>query len=307
MREVTEVASHKRMTTPEALARRSTGSRVRVMGIVNRTPDSFFDGGRYLEDEAARSRVDDLVRAGVDVIDIGAESTRPGAVPVEAREQMDRLGDLVAYAVSRRAQVSVDTTLPQVAEHAVRLGARMINSISLEPARELGSLAARHGVDLVLTHCRGSMTTMPGFSRYADDAYEDIVADVAREWLEAAALAMAAGLPRERLWFDPGLGFAKNARQSLELCARLRELKNVVGHPVLVGASRKSYVAAAVTNTGERPAAADLLAGSLAAAIDCTRRGADMLRVHDATETIQALAYLSAVERVDAEVACSRA
>lgn len=268
------------------------------MGIVNRTPDSFSDGGRYLDDGAARSFVAALARAGADVVDLGAESTRPGAAPVPSTEQIERLGDLVGYAASLGVVASVDTTSPDVAAFALEAGARMINSVALEPARELARVAMRYGAHLVLTHCRGSMTEMQAFSEYPDDAYDDVVADVAGEWERAAGQALAIGIPRERLWFDPGLGFTKNARQSLELSVRLTELKRRLGHPVLVGASRKSFVAHTVG--GERtPAPGDRLGGSLAAALDSARRGADMVRVHDVFETVQALAYLRAVDALE--------
>jgi dihydropteroate synthase len=266
------------------------------MGIVNRTPDSFSDGGLFLNDGAARSHVDALVRAGADVLDLGAESTRPGAPPVSAAAQIARLGSLIAYAASLGVKVSVDTTSTEVAAFALAEGASMINSVALAPAREFAALAVRHGAELVLTHCRGSMTEMSDFSRYPDDGYRDVVEDVVREWRAAAAESLAVGLPRERLWFDPGLGFTKNAAQSLELCARLGELRAHVGHPILVGASRKSFVATAVAER-ELPRPEDRLGGSLAAALDCARRGANMLRVHDVRETVQALAYLRAVER----------
>jgi dihydropteroate synthase len=276
------------------------------MGIVNRTPDSFFDGGQWLGDDAGRARALAVLRAGADVVDVGAESTRPGAAPVTATEQIERLGDVIALVVAEGGRASIDTTLPEVAEHALRQGATMINSVSLEPARELGELAARFGADLVLTHCRGAMTDMPGFSRYPADGYRDVCAEVAGEWQAAAARAMAAGVPRARLWFDPGLGFAKNAAQSLELCARLADLKQTLGHPMLVGPSRKSFVARAVAGEGEMPAPAERLGGSIAAALACARRGADMLRVHDVAETAQALAFDGSLATTTGGGECSR-
>ena len=274
--------------------------RVQIMGIVNRTPDSFFDGGAYLDDELAQARIRQLVVEGADLVDIGAESPRPGAPEVSAEEQIERLGDLVEYAASRNVRVSVDTTSARVAEHALAQGAGMINSVSLEPAAELGQLAARHGAALVLTHCRGSMSEMAGFSVYDEQGYDDVVADVAREWSQAAALALANGLPAEDLIFDPGLGFTKNARQSLELSARLAEFCSL-GHPILVGPSRKSYVAKAVAAQLDTapPAPSDRLGASLAAALVCAWQGADFLRVHDVAPLRQALAY------VDALTSCS--
>ena len=217
------------------------------MGIVNRTPDSFFDGGSYLEGNAARARIEQLVCEGADIIDFGAESTRPGAAAVACHEQIDRLGDVIPFAASLGVKVSVDTTSPAVAEHALGQGATMVNSVALAPAAELARVAAEANAELVLTHCRGSMTSMGGFSEYPDDAYGDIVDDVAREWTAAAQAARDAGLPRDQLIFDPGLGFSKNAAQSLALCCRLAELKRRIGrHRVLVGTSRKSYIAKTV-------------------------------------------------------------
>src|SRR5690606_33677696 len=191
------------------------------MGIVNRTPDSFSDGGLYLDDRAARVRVDELVRDGADIVDIGAESTRPGAKPVSDREQIERIGDLIRYASEKARVASIDTTSPRVAAHACAEGARMINSVSLEPAAELAEVARDAGADLVLTHCRGAMKDMAGFGGYPEDGYRDLVEEVLEEWQTAANRALCTGLARERLVFDPGLGFAKTARQSLELCARL--------------------------------------------------------------------------------------
>lgn len=277
------------------------------MGVVNRTPDSFSDGGRFSSEEAAREQVARLIDAGADVIDLGAESTRPGAPSVSAEEQRSRLGGIVEFAVSKGAVVSVDTTEPEVARFALERGARMVNSVSLEPAAALGSLASKFGAELVLTHCRGPMTEMRGFSNYAADAYGDVVVDVVNEWKQAAEDALASGVPAERLWFDPGLGFAKNAEQSLELCVRLREIRSLLGHPILVGPSRKSFLGI-VTRTGGSVAAADArLGGSLAAALDCAARGADMLRVHDVAETVQALAYQRALIKKEQERRESRA
>jgi dihydropteroate synthase len=267
------------------------------MGIVNRTPDSFFDGGAYMDDTAARARVEQLVLEGADIVDVGAESSRPNAPIVSAAEQIRRLGNIVELACDAGVVVSIDTTSAEVAEHAARQGARMINSIALTPAAELARIAKQHDASLVLTHCRASSNEMADFSVYADDAYDDVVAQVASEWLEAAARAQETGLAADRIIFDPGLGFTKNAEQSLTLAARLTELKRrVAPHRVLVGASRKSYVANAVARElgGEPPPPGDRLGGSIAAAIDCAARGADILRVHDVAVVRQALAYAAA-------------
>jgi len=274
-----------------------------LMGILNRTPDSFSDGGRFQSDEAALARVDAMVAEGASIIDIGAESTRPGSEPIDDDEQIRRLGEIVAKAVARGAIVSIDTTRARVAEYALREGARVINTVSLEPAAELGALAARYDASLVLMHSRGSMSTMVGFSVYADNAYDDVVSDVIREWSEAAARAEAAGLAREEIVFDPGLGFAKNARQSLELCARLEKL-TALGYPVLVGPSRKSFVARAAAGEGKAIAPPEeRLGGTIAAVLACAEKGAAIARVHDVAPVKQALAVaaaLRAAARADA-------
>lgn len=264
-----------------------------LMGILNRTPDSFSDGGRFLDDAAAAAQIEAMIDEGAAIIDVGAESTRPGAAAIDDAEQLARLGGVVRAAAARGALVSIDTTSPAVAARALSDGARVVNSVSLEPAAELGALAAAHGASLVLMHSRGIMAAMPGFSACADEAYGNVVADVAREWSRAAERALQAGLPREDLVLDPGLGFFKNARHSLELVARLDELA-ALGFPVLVGPSRKSFVARAA---GEDPPPPPdhRLGGSLAAAIACVERGAAIVRVHDVAETRQALAVAAAL------------
>jgi dihydropteroate synthase len=269
-----------------------------LMGILNRTPDSFSDGGRFVDDGAALAHVQAMLREGAAVIDVGAESTRPGAPPIGEAEQIARLGNIVAL-VAERAIVSIDTTLPAVADKALADGASVINSVSLEPAAELARVAKSHGAALVLMHSRGAMMSMPGFSAYGDDAYGDVVADVLREWSEAADRALAAGLPRESLLFDPGFGFHKNARHSLELCARLDELV-ALGFPVLVGTSRKSFITRVAGDDPPAPPG-ERLGGSLAAAIACVERGAAIVRTHDVAETRQALAVAGALRRADRE------
>jgi dihydropteroate synthase len=266
-----------------------------IMGIVNCTPDSFFDGGRHHDPDSARAHALELVSAGADLVDVGAESTRPGAEPISSDEQLRRLGTLIEDLAAEGVLVSIDTTSLAVARHAVERGAVMVNSVSLEPAEELASIACAHGAALTLMHCRGAMRDMAGFSVYADDAYGDVVADVARELSEAAARAVSTGMRVEDVFLDPGLGFAKNARQSLELLARLPDLSRHLSpaeghrHPLLVGPSRKSFLAAAGPEAR--------LGGSVAAAIACARGGADVVRVHDVREVRQALDVEAALTR----------
>jgi dihydropteroate synthase len=275
------------------------------MGVLNRTPDSFSDGGQFVDDSAALRRVGELCDEGADILDIGAESTRPGSAEVKAEEQIARLGSIIREAVKTIPLVSIDTTSPEVAAWALDQGASIVNSVSLDPAAQLGTLCARYDAALVLMHSRGSMAAMPGYSLYDDAAYGDVVADVSREWSAAAQRALDAGLPPSELLFDPGLGFAKNARHSLELCARLDELCNL-GFPVLVGPSRKSFVARAAAPGGldqDKAAKKTQLAppearlgGTIAAVLACIERGASVVRVHDVGQVHQAIAVFEAIE-----------
>ncbi len=272
--------------------------RVQIMGIVNRTPDSFFDGGCYLDDHGAHARIKQLFREGADIIDVGAESTRPGAAAIDAPAQIERIGGAVRQIVDEGMIASVDTTLPAVAAYALDEGATMVNSVSLDTAGPLGALAARYDADLVLTHCRGPMSDMAGFSQYADDAYEALLDEVVEEWQQAADEAVNGGLQPSKLIFDPGLGFTKNTHQSLTLCVALSELKQRLGVRVLVGPSRKSYIAMAIAQHegAEIAAASERLGGSIAAALDLARQGADILRVHDVAEVQQALRFAAILE-----------
>jgi dihydropteroate synthase len=260
------------------------------MGVLNRTPDSFSDGGRYLAERDALQRARSLVEAGAVIIDVGAESTRPGAERVDATEQLRRLGSVVRTLTDEGILVSVDTTSPEVAAAALEDGAAMINSVELEPARTLAELAHRHGAELCLMHSRGAMTSMAGFSAAPEDDYGDVVTDVWREWSRAAGAALEAGLSVEDVYFDPGLGFHKSARHSLELVARARELTGR-GHPTLFGPSRKSFLAPEVPP-------ADRLAATIASCLALADRGVQVLRVHDVAAVRQALRFREAVAGV---------
>lgn len=258
------------------------------MGAVNVTPDSFYDGGRYLGAEAAARHVDDLIAEGADIIDIGGESTRPGAEPVAPSEQMARIEPVVAHAVKRGALVSIDTTHPAVAERMLKLGAHVVNDTSCLADEELALVAARHQAKLVIMHSRGPMNRMPGFSQYPDEAYGDIIADVLEEWSAARDRAVAAGVRRSDILLDPGLGFAKNARHSYEILTRLAELSKA-GARIVVGPSRKSFIASADPAPPE-----GRLGGTIAACLLAVQRGASILRVHDVRDVRQALAVAHA-------------
>jgi dihydropteroate synthase len=238
-----------------------------LMGVVNATPDSFFDGGRYAEAERAIAHVDALLDAGATIIDVGGESTRPGSHAVPAAEQIRRVGPALAHAVRSGVLVSIDTTSPEVADFALRQGAKIVNDVSCLGNEELGSVVARHGGALVLTHSRGPMTAMPGFSEWPDDGYRDVVAEVRSEWEAARDRACRQGVRPELVWLDPGFGFSKNARHSFELLRRLDELS---------------------------------AEGTIAACLVAVDRGAHVLRVHDVKEVRQALAVRQAARRVPA-------
>lgn len=258
------------------------------MGVLNTTPDSFSDGGRFLSPADARARIDQLLSDGADVIDIGAESSRPGADVVSPAEQIERLDAAVRHAVSRGAIVSIDTTSPQVAEQMLALGASLINDVSCLADTDLARVVARADAELLIMHARGPMSQMQGFSDYPDDAYTDVVQDVAREWSSARSLAQRSGLDGSRVFFDPGLGFAKNAQHSFELLRRLHEFKALEA-PIVVGPGRKSFIAAVdPSDPTER------LGGTVAACLVAAQKGAHAVRVHDVREVRQALAVLSA-------------
>lgn len=257
-----------------------------VMAVVNTTPDSFFDGGRYVHHDGARRRIDEVIEQGADLIDIGAESTRPGARPVSSEEQLSRCAWAIEYAVSMGATVSIDTTSVDVAREALGLGATIINDVSCLQTPDLCDVAREHRADLIVMHSRGGMTKMAGFSQYDPEAYDDVVQDVRREWLAARDTAVERGFDPSHLWFDPGLGFHKNAQHSDQLMSRLSELTDL-GAGLVLGASRKSFIGALDDSPPEKR-----LGGSIAACLRGLEAGASVLRVHDVQPVVQAmLAY----------------
>lgn len=280
-----------------AVARRGAA----LMGVCNVTPDSFSDGGKYFDPEEARVRVDQLLAEGADILDIGGESTRPGSKPVPPREQLDRVLPIIRYAAERGACVSVDTTSPEVAAAALDAGAHAVNDVSLLRDADLARVVAGSGGVLVLSHARvpqDVMTTFGGTSFPQETGYgdfplgaykDDVVKDVASEWERAAARCAELGLPRDALVMDPGLGFSKTARHSLELVRRARQLVALIderGHvPVLFGASRKSFLTLVDRDAGpsEREGA------SITAALHAAAAGVEILRVHDVRTTRQAI------------------
>ena len=250
------------------------------MGVVNVTPDSFSDGGRFLDTEAAIAHGLSMAREGADIVDVGGESTRPGAEPVDAAEERRRTVPVVA-ALAPHVRVSIDTSKPSVAEAAVEAGASLINDVGAS----LHEVAAAGGVGWVAMHMQGSPRTMQRDPRYAD-----VVAEVRRFLVSRAEAASQAGV--EEIWVDPGIGFGKTVGHNLSL---LRHLPTLVaaGHRVLVGTSRKSFLG---TVAGGQ-AAADRLEASLASAVYAVAQGARMVRVHDVAPTVQAMRLLDEAGR----------
>ena len=265
----------------------------RVMGVLNLTPDSFSDGGRWLEPERAVAHAREMLDGGAQLLDLGAESTRPagraygaGAPFVSADEELRRLLPVLgALRAATDAPLSVDTRKGEVARAALAAGADLVNDVSGGADPELLAAVVAAGCPLVLMHSRGDVADMHRHARY-----DDVVAEVRDELAAAMARAEAAGVARPQIVLDPGLGFAKTGRHNLELLRRLDVLQSL-GRPLLVGASRKSFLGEI---TGQPPAAR--LAGSLAAAAWSARAGVAMLRVHDVAETAQLLAVWAAIE-----------
>ena len=264
--------------------------RVLVMGIVNVTPDSFSDGGRYLDPGLAVARCHELLAEGADLLDLGGESTRPGSADVPAAEQWRRLEPVLTAMTRERpeAAISVDTRSAEVAELALAAGARIVNDVSALADPAMGDTVAHAGAGLILMHMRGTPETMQ-----RDTAYGDVTTEVATFLRERVDAAGVAGVARECIALDPGIGFAKSAQGSLELLARIPELA-AIGRPVLVGASRKSFLARL---TGDEGPPQERVPASLAAAALATWQGAHILRVHDVAATVRAVKIASAARK----------
>ena len=268
--------------------------RVLVMGIVNVTPDSFSDGGRYLDPGAAVARCHELLAEGADLLDLGGESTRPGSEAVPPAEQWRRLEPVLTRLASERPQaaMSIDTRSAEVAERALAAGARIVNDVSALADPAMAGVVARAGAGLVLMHMRGTPETMQ-----RETAYGDVTAEVAGYLRSRLSAAESAGVARDCVALDPGIGFAKSAQGSLELLARIPELA-AIGRPVLVGASRKSFLARL---TGDEGPPEERVPASLAAAALATWQGAHILRVHDVAPTIRAMKLAIAARRARRE------
>ncbi len=257
------------------------------MGIVNVTPDSFYDGGLHSDAMAAMAHCDALVAAGADMLDIGGESTRPGAVLPELDEELARVLPVLRHAVTLGVPVSVDTSRPELMRAALDLGVDIVNDVrALQRPGALDCVARHPQAGVCLMHMQGEPGTMQAAAVYAD-----VVAEVCSFLAGRLAAARAAGIAVERIVVDPGIGFAKTVVHNLELLARQQELR-ALGRPILVGWSRKSTLG---TITG-RPVG-ERLAASLAAALAAVQRGATVLRVHDVAATVDALKVWRCADR----------
>ncbi|ESE39157.1 dihydropteroate synthase [Shewanella decolorationis] len=257
-----------------------------VMGILNVTPDSFSDGGKFSSFELACQHADEMVAQGALIIDIGGESTRPGAADVSVQDELARVIPLVEYVAKHHdVWISVDTSKPEVMRQAVNAGAHLINDVRalLEP----GALetAAQLNVPICLMHMQGAPRTMQ-----TAPEYQDLVADVSQFLTERIQACIEAGIPRERLLIDPGFGFGKTLEHNYELLAKLERFEQF-DLPILIGLSRKSMIG----NLLARPTS-ERLAGSLAGAMIAAQKGAHIIRVHDVPETVDMLKVLQATQ-----------
>lgn len=254
------------------------------MGVLNVTPDSFSDGGRFFDPSSADEQAQRIVAAGADILDIGAESTRPygGAVPVPIAEEIRRLAPVLPGAVALGVPVSIDTMKAEVAAWALASGAAIVNDVwGLQRDHGLARVVAEHGVPVIIMH-----------NREAADPSIDIMADIAAFFLRSLEIAARAGIARENIVLDPGIGFGKTPEQSIVCLARLDAFKRF-GLPLLVGASRKRFI-----NSVSPSEPMNRIGGSIAAHVMAYMNGAAIIRTHDVAETIQALRVAAALRNI---------
>jgi dihydropteroate synthase len=251
-----------------------------IMGVINVTPDSFSDGGLFLDAQAAVAHGERLAAEGAAILDVGGESTRPGAEPVSEEEELERVIPVVErLATQAGPRVSIDTAKARVAEAAVQAGARIVNDVSalrFDPA--MAAVVAGSGATCCLMHMQGEPRTMQ-----SDPRYGDVVSDVKAFLEERLGCAVAEGIPEERVWLDPGIGFGKTVEHNLELLRRLDEIV-AIGRPVVIGTSRKSFLGK-ITGRSEE----ERLPGTIATNVIAYERGASIFRVHDVAPVADAL------------------
>jgi dihydropteroate synthase len=257
-----------------------------IMGVVNVTPDSFSDGGRFLDPGAAIAHGLELQNEGADILDIGGESTRPGADPVPEAEELRRVVPVISGLISAgvTARISIDTTKAAVAAAALEAGATLVNDVSaLRADPELAGLVADTGADVCLMHMLGEPRTMQ-----SDPRYGDVVAEVKAFLVQRMAFAIGRGIAKERIMLDPGIGFGKTGEHNLELLRRLEEIA-AIGRPVVIGTSRKSFLGRITGREVD-----DRLAATIASNVIAFERGASVFRVHDVAPVRDALMVAAA-------------
>jgi dihydropteroate synthase len=250
------------------------------MGVVNVTPDSFSDGGEFLHADAAVAHAERLAAEGAGIVDVGGESTRPGADPVPAEVELERVVPVVErIAAQGGPRVSIDTAKTAVAEAALQAGARIVNDVTaFRASPDMAGLVASAGAACCLMHMRGDPRTMQD-----DPRYGDVVGEVRAFLEERLAFAVGEGVPEERVWLDPGIGFGKTVDHNLELLRRLDEIA-AIGRPVVIGTSRKSFLGR-ITGRSER----ERVAATVATSVIAYERGASVFRVHDVAAAVDAL------------------
>lgn len=287
------MSPRRRFTVPLPRGNLVLGERTSIMGIVNVTPDSFSDGGVLLEPARAIEAGTEMADAGADLIDVGGESTRPGAEPVDEAEERRRVIPVIEGLTSRvRVPISVDTYRASTAEAALAAGARVVNDVSgLRNDPDLAGVVARSGAAIVLMHTRGRSRDM-----YEQATYNDVVAEVLDELRQSVAFATAAGIPESRIIVDPGIGFAKQASHSYAVIARLDAFAEL-GYPLLVGPSRKSFLTKPLSAL---PLAAERDWGTAAAVTAAVLAGAHIVRVHAVREMVQVVRVADEIRRYHA-------
>jgi dihydropteroate synthase len=257
----------------------------KIMGIVNVTPDSFSDGGEFLDPERAIAHGRELAEEGADILDVGGESTRPGARAVDAGEELLRVQPVVEELAPNGTPISIDTSKAVVAEAALDAGATMVNDVTaLRADPDLPAVCAETGCDVVLMHMLGDPRTMQ-----ADPVYDDVVDDVRSFLAERIEFAVSQGIREERIWVDPGIGFGKTVEHNLELHRRLGEFAEL-GRPIAFGSSRKSFIGKLTGAEVDQR-----LGGTIASNVVAYVNGASMLRVHDVAPMRQALTVADAI------------
>ena len=266
---------------PDVIGRLLADGRTVVMGVLNVTPDSFSDGGRFLDPETAIAHGRRMVAEGADILDVGAESSRPygGAVRISREEEWERLRPVLPAAVDLGVPVSIDTMKAAVAARALTIGAAVVNDVwGLQRDPDMARVIAEHGAAVIIMH-----------NREAEDGTIDIMADIEAYFARSLEIAARAGIAREQIVLDPGIGFGKTQAQSITVIARLARLQGF-GLPVLIGLSRKRFIASVVPSEPHQR-----LGGSIAANLLATLAGATFVRVHDVAETVQALRVMTAI------------